>query len=254
MNNEKESKIIMYTDGSSRGNPGPGGWGVIVADDKNVVELGGGEPMTTNNRMELTAAIEGLSFMASQLPTTNYQLPTKIDMRVDSQYVINGITKWVHGWQKNGWVNSKKERVLNRELWEVLIDVLISVKTQATKVSWSYTPGHVGIPGNERADEIATGYADKKPPELFRGAREIYETNLDQVEGNQINKKQKKSLEEKARQKMKVYSYVSLVKGKIMIHATWAECEQQVKGVKNVKFKKSVSAEDESVIIGEFKS
>lgn len=252
----KHSEIIIYTDGSSRGNPGPGGWGAIIAYDDSeskvkseksqVSELGGGEKHTTNNRMELLAAIEGLSFVK------NLGEECSIDVRADSSYVINGITKWVKGWEKNGWLNSKKEEVVNRDLWILLRDVVSDVKMNGCKISWRYTPGHSGIPGNERADVIATEYADGKRPKLFSGARSVYDIDLDSLEVVATSPKQKKSPEEKARQKKKAYSYLSLVKGKLMKHATWAECEQRVKGVKGTKFKKAVSADDEKAIMHEW--
>lgn len=233
---------IIYTDGSSRGNPGPGGWGTIVAWGNNVKELGGGEKHTTNNRMELFAAIEGLSFIHAR------GVEGAIDVRADSSYVINGITKWVKGWEKNGWINSKKEEVVNRDLWVLLRDVVSDLKTRGCKISWTYTPGHSGIPGNERADIIATEYADYGKSKLFSGARDTYDLDLESLEVAANSEKQKKSPEEKARQKTKAYSYLSLVNGKLMKHGTWAECEKRVKGVKGVKFKKSVSADDERKI------
>lgn len=239
----KSPDIIIYTDGSSRGNPGPGGWGAIVATEERVVELGGGGKHTTNNKMELASAIEALGFVR------DLGSAFRIDMRADSSYVINGITKWVFGWQKNGWRNSQKEEVANRDLWEALADVVADVQMSGSKIAWSYTPGHAGIPGNERADEIATTYADSKKPKLFDGPRDEYAIDLADNEPSQEIKKQKKSPEEKARQKMKAYSYLSLVGDKLVKHTTWAECEKRVKRVKGAKFKKAVSAEDERAII-----
>lgn len=242
----KKDTIIIYTDGSSRGNPGPGGWGTIIAyndGESKVRELGGGEKHTTNNRMELTAAIEGLSFVK------NLGEECSVDVRADSSYVINGITKWVKGWEKNGWLNSKKEEVVNRDLWILLRDVVSDVKMSGCKISWTYTPGHSGIPGNERADVIATEYADYGKSKLYKGTRSEYDVDLDSLEVVSTSAKQKKSPEEKARQKMKAYSYLSLINGKLMKHATWAECEKRVKGVKGTKFKKAVSAEDEKAIV-----
>ncbi len=242
----KKGEVIIYTDGSSRGNPGPGGWGSIVAYDdgvKKVVELGGGEHHTTNNRMELMAAIEALVFVRELGGVYT------LDVRADSSYVINGITKWVAGWVRNGWKNSKKEEVLNRDLWEALALVVADLKKGGSKISWRYTAGHSGIPGNERVDVIATMYADKKKPKLFHEGRDTYEVDLDDLKVRVTSVKQKKSPEEKVRQKMKAYSYVSLVDGKIMKHATWAECEKRVKGVKATKFKKAISVEDEKTII-----
>jgi len=238
--------IIIYTDGSSRGNPGPGGWGAIVAWEGKVKEFGGGEKHTTNNRMELMAAIEGLSLVRTQ------GAEGAIDVRADSSYVINGITKWVKGWEKNGWKNSKKEEVVNRDLWVLLRDVVSDLKMNGCKISWTYTPGHSGIPGNERADIIATEFADYGKSKLFSGARSEYGVDLDSLEVVTTSQKQKKSPEEKLRQKTKAYSYLSLVNRKLVKHATWAECEKRVKGVKGVKFKKAVSAEDERTIMREW--
>lgn len=257
----KKETIIIFTDGSSRGNPGPGGWGTIVACEGKVSELGGGEKRTTNNRMELRAAIAGLSFVRDLArlpsPTAHYGAigsggqgsAYSVDVRADSSYVINGITKWVAGWERNGWKNSKKEDVLNRELWEELAEAVSDVKMSGCKILWRYTPGHSGIPGNERADVIATDCADGKKPKLFSGARAEYGVDLESLEAVVEKPKSRKSPEEKARQKMKAYSYLSLVGGKLMRHTTWAECEKRVKGVKGTKFKKAVSADDESAII-----
>lgn len=210
-----KSKIIIYTDGSSRGNPGRGGWGVIIADEDRVVELGGYEAMTTNNRMELRAAIEGLKVInngqwiirtkfpiSSEMTNDEKDLKT-IEVRPDSQYVIKGITEWILGWKRNGWVNSKREPVLNRDLWEALDEAVSKIHNNGTKTSWCYTPGHKGIPGNERADEIATGYADGKPPKLFDDVRGKYAIDLDQIKPSSVSNKQKKIPEEKTRQKMK---------------------------------------------------
>ena len=237
------STIIIYTDGSSRGNPGPGGWGTIIWWNGNVNELGGGERHTTNNRMELTAAIEGLSFVRDL--GDEYT----IHVRADSSYVINGITKWVAGWERNGWINSKKEEVLNRDLWEALAGVVSDLKLSGSKISWVYTAGHSGIPGNERADAIATEYADEEDVKLFSGTYEAYNVDLESLEVVATSPKQKKTPEAKAREKMKAFSYLSLVNGKLSRHETWAACEREVKGVKGAKYKKAISADDEKAII-----
>ena len=134
-------KIIAYTDGACSGNPGPGGWGVWLQAGKHEKELCGGEKDTTNQRMELQAAIEALKALKK---------PSAITIVTDSKYVLNGITDWIHGWKKKGWKNSKKEPVANRELWEAL-DVL----NQQHDVDWQWVKGHSGDEGNERADELA---------------------------------------------------------------------------------------------------
>ncbi len=250
----KSPDIIIYTDGSSRGNPGPGGWGAVVAWGNNeskvgksikpkVKELGGGDKHTTNNKMELMAAIKALSFVEDLGDAFT------IDVRPDSMYVISGITKWVFGWQKNGWMNSKKEEVANRELWETLARVVADLQLSGCKITWKYAQAHVGIPGNERADEIATMCADGEKVNFFNGARDAYEIELVSIEPSLEIKKKIKSPAEKARQKMKAYSYVSLIKGKIFKDTTWSDCEKRVKGVPGVKFKKSVSSDDELAIL-----
>jgi len=241
----KSSDIIIYTDGSSRGNPGPGGWGSIVATKERVVELGAGDKHTTNNKMELTAAIEALSYVRDM--GGEYT----IDMHVDSQYVINGITKWVAGWEKNNWMTSKKEEVLNRDLWEPLARVVADLQMSGCKISWNYTPGHAGIEGNDRADIIATMFADDDIPKLFNGDRNAYKVDLVPHAGDPKLLASKK-LKSKSKSGVKAYSYLSLVNGKLEKHSSWAECEKRVKGVRGTKFKKSVSAEDERAIIKEW--
>lgn len=239
----KSPDIIIYTDGSSRGNPGPGGWGAIIATKENVVELGAGDKHTTNNKMELSAAIESLSYVR------DLGGEYTIDMHVDSQYVINGITKWVAGWERNGWMSSKKEEVLNRDLWEPLAEVVADLQMSGCKISWLYTPGHAGIEGNDRADIIATMFADDEDPKLFSGARSGYGVDLVPHAGDPKLLAAKKSKSKSSSSGVKAYSYLSLINGKLEKHTTWAECEKRVKGVKGTKFKKAVSADDEKIII-----
>jgi len=239
----KTSDIIIYTDGASRGNPGRGGWGGVVAMPDKVVELGGSDKHTTNNKMELQGAIEALSFVVSIGGAHN------IDMRVDSRYVINGITKWIHGWKKNGWINSKKEEVLNRDLWEALASAVSSLEMGGSKIVWNYTPGHSGVLGNERVDEISTMCADGEHIELFNGLRSGYKIDITNHKSDAKKVATKKS---KSNSKIKAFSYLSLVNGKLVIHPSWASCEKRVKGVSGAKFKKAVSAEDEIAIIREW--
>ena len=155
-----EQQIVVFTDGASKGNPGPGGWGVIIATpDGHVTELGGGAVVTTNNKMELTGAIEALSHLqGTRGPVSIY---------TDSTYVIQGIGGWVHGWKRRGWKTAAGTDVLNRGLWEQL-DALASARG-ARSLAWHYVRGHVGIPGNERVDEIADSFAVQKPVALYAG-------------------------------------------------------------------------------------
>ncbi len=173
-------KITIYTDGSSRGNPGPGGWAAVIITPTEVVELGGREDMTTNNRMELLGTIEGLRHINTRIQTTdNGQqidiIPTSIEVCTDSQYVKKGMTEWIQGWIKKGWKNSMKKDVLNRDLWEVLLHEETRLKKSGVTIIWKYVQGHAGVPGNERADVIATGCADNASHlQLYRGEVSAY--------------------------------------------------------------------------------
>ena len=147
--------LVAYTDGACSGNPGPGGWGVLIramrgADILKERELSGGEAETTNNRMELMAAISALEVL---------ERPSEITIVTDSAYVKNGVTGWIHGWKRNGWRTANKKPVKNVELWQRLDDA------QARhKVVWEWVKGHAGHPENERADELArAGMAPYKP-------------------------------------------------------------------------------------------
>jgi ribonuclease HI len=133
----------MYTDGSCSGNPGPGGWGaVIVKNGKVMAELSGGEKNTTNNRMELIAAIRSLQYPEN---------PASVVLYTDSEYVKNGITKWISAWRKNGWKTSANKPVKNKDLWEELVEA-----SERHDVSWQWVKGHAGNKYNERADSLAT--------------------------------------------------------------------------------------------------
>ena len=229
------SQTIIFTDGASRGNPGPGGWGAIILENDTVREIGEREDATTNNRMEIMAAIGALSVIAVENPIT---------IHTDSSYLINGITKWVSSWQRNGWKTKAKEEVLNRDLWERLTD-LASQK----EIEWNYIGGHSGIKGNERCDVIATSFADKAKVDLYEGSRADYP-----IHGIEDLSAAKEKVSKKAHSKAKAYSYVSMVDGKIEIHATWAECEARVKGKRGARFQKAISPEHEAEITAQFKN
>lgn len=146
----------IYTDGAARGNPGPAGWGNVFIFDKNkIYEQGGRSDHATNNQMELTAAIEALKYLKKN------KAKEAVEIYSDSKYVITGITEWIYGWQKNNWRNSQKKPVLNRELWEKLFEL-----TEEFKPAWQYVKGHNGDKWNDRADLIATSFADEDPVKL----------------------------------------------------------------------------------------
>ena len=132
--------IEIFTDGACSGNPGPGGWGVLIIDGATRTEMNGGEPETTNNRMEMRAAIEALKATGD----------APVILHTDSQYLKNGINEWIHGWKRNGWKTSARKPVKNKDLWQEL-DAL----TEGRAIDWRWVKGHNGHPGNERADELA---------------------------------------------------------------------------------------------------
>ncbi len=140
------SHVEIATDGACKGNPGPGGWGVLIRSGTREKELSGGEKLTTNNRMELTAAIEGLNAL---------KRPCRVTLSTDSRYVMDGLTKWIHGWRKNGWRTADKKPVKNAELWQALLDA-----AAPHRVEWVWVKGHAGHPDNERADRLASDAAD----------------------------------------------------------------------------------------------
>jgi len=139
--------IKVYTDGACRGNPGPGGWGVYIINGNQIEELYAGDPSTTNNKMEMQAAISALM----HLKNAN----TSIELYTDSNYLRQGITEWIYNWKKNNWRTSSKKPVANRELW-IELDKLNS----QMNVNWNWVKGHAGDPGNEKADELANKGAD----------------------------------------------------------------------------------------------
>ena len=264
---EESPTITVFTDGASRGNPGPGGYGAVLilnfefeisnrnskmqreeTKEPKVIEIGGREDETTNNRMELRAAIAALKELGSisEIQDTSFE----IRMYTDSGYVLNGITKWVHGWKKNGWRTKGGDEVKNDDLWQEL-DTL----NRRFAPHWHQLEGHAGIPGNERADTIATSFADNEPIELYHGplsgcgydphqvSRERADTETRDAQTPDTKRPTKKS--------GKAYSYVSMVDGEIKTHATWPECKQRVTG-KDARFRKALSKEHEAEIIQQF--
>jgi ribonuclease HI len=137
--------VEIATDGACKGNPGPGGWGALIRSGTAEKELTGGERLTTNNRMELMAAIQGLNAL---------KRPCRVTLSTDSKYVMDGITRWVHGWQKNGWKTADRKPVKNAELWQQLVEAI-----RPHRIEWVWVKGHAGHPDNERADKLASDAA-----------------------------------------------------------------------------------------------
>jgi len=139
-------RVEIFTDGACKGNPGPGGWAAILRMGKHEKEISGSDPDTTNNRMEMTAVIRGLNALIE---------PCEVEIHTDSKYVMDGMTKWIDGWQKRGWKNASKQPVRNKDLWHELIEA-----AARHQVSWTWVKGHNGHPENERVDSLASAAAE----------------------------------------------------------------------------------------------
>ncbi|MCK5059558.1 MAG: ribonuclease HI [Candidatus Pacebacteria bacterium] len=236
------TKTIIFCDGASKGNPGPGGWGAVIVypehsrgGGEKVKEIGGGKKHTTNNAMELTAALEGLRATSS----------FKVLVYTDSSYLINGITKWIYLWEKNGWKTRDKKEVANSLLWEALV-----IEARKKQIEWKHVSGHSGVWGNERADEIASAFAEGAQPKLFSGNLKNYGADPLKIVVDKVKKEKRDK--KRSRKNGPIYSYVSLVNGVLKIHKTWGECEKRVKGKSNARFKRVGSAEEEKEIADEF--
>lgn len=290
-------ETIIFTDGSSRGNPGRGGYGAICAYQDlhgvmHVAELGGREAMTTNNRMELQGLISALDFMkdyygkdqggargqagkvSDQDGSVGLSDGVTFKLYIDSAYVLNGAKTWLAGWKRNNWITSTKEEVKNGDLWQILDNLLENHKANGVKFDWNLIKGHAGTPGNERCDEIATGFADANDMEaqgaalanLYRGSLAEYplgdifsnvpkpgmsggsngsnSTGADGLASSSASKKSSKGVP--------AFSYISYVDGQLNIDKTWAECEKRVRGKSGARFKKSTSKENEDQIVADF--
>ena len=234
---ESLPNAIIFCDGATKGNPGPGGWGaIIVTPDCRVTELGGAAAHTTNNRMELTAAIKALEFVE--------RIGGPVAIYTDSTYVIKGIREWIWAWRRRGWKTAEGNDVLNKDLWEEM-SALVDARGKGG-IEWHYVRGHVGTPGNERVDTIADTHARKVPVTLYSGDLISYPVDiLDVPDETSVPARSSGPRKSKAI----AHSYLSVVDGKPSRHATWAECERRVKGRPGAKFKKAMSPADEVEIL-----
>ncbi|MFT7328286.1 MAG: ribonuclease HI [Crocinitomicaceae bacterium] len=241
MNKELENSLLIFTDGSSLGNPGPGGWGAILTYPRldEIIELGGSKIKTTNNEMELTAIISALTYALNST--------SQAHIFTDSQYAINGATKWMYGWSKNGWKTKTGEDIKNKSIWQTMHSLV--EEKGADTITWQHVKGHVGIPGNERVDDIARELAEGIDVQLYRGTLSDYSIkdilDLDLIENATEQAKEDKKKGGKA------YLYLSLIDGVLMKHKTWPECESRVTG-KKAKFKKALSEHHEQEILKEW--
>jgi ribonuclease HI len=233
---EKTHPIVIFTDGACSGNPGPGGWGsIVVTPDGKVTELGGEEKPTTNNRMEMMAVVRALDFVAEQA--------SPVAVYTDSTYLIRGITQWIWGWRKRGWKTAEGKDVLNKDIWEHLAD-LVQARKGEREITWHYSRGHVGIPGNERCDVIAVAHSRGEKPALYRGPLLKYSVDImDIPEDTSLPE-----IREKTEKKV-AFSYLSNIGGTVTRHKDWGSCEKRVKGQSGARFKKAMSVADETEIL-----
>ena len=215
---------IAYTDGACLGNPGPGGWGVrLFSPDGRVRELGGQEAATTNNRMEMQAAISALQLLHGQAQVTIY---------TDSQYLINGITKWLPAWHRRGWLTTSQTPVKNSDLWQQLESL------QHRGVRWQHVRGHSGDPNNERVDTIARTCASGRCPRLFCGQAGAPDDPVPPLSATAATVPAVEGPVTLPAFKSGSARYISLVHGKVALDNTWAACEARVRGVSGAKYRK----------------
>ena len=239
----KSTNITIYCDGACSGNPGPGGWGSIVIAGDLVVELGGGARATTNNRMEMTAALEALNYCSKNYSKGDI---SAIQVFTDSVYIIRGITQWIFGWKKRGWKNAANEEVSNQDIWVELDKIVFAIKTKLDcEIKWNFVKGHSGVLGNERCDVIAVAFSKRDYIDLYKGSSAGYEFDVRVLpEIRALPEMKNKS--DKTTTKPAVW-YLSYLNGVLTKHATWSECEAVVKG-RPAKFKKVTSEAQEVVV------
>ncbi|MBX7231561.1 MAG: ribonuclease HI [Bdellovibrionales bacterium] len=230
--------LLIYTDGACSGNPGPGGWGcVILTPDLLVTELGGKQSSTTNNRMEITAALSALCFIENQ--------PNNVLLFTDSTYVIRGMTQWIFAWKKNNWQTSENKSVANHDLWQQIAEVVLQRKKKySTDIEWRYVRAHVGTAGNERCDHIAVSMCHNRSYSFYQGPLDNYDLDLLSLpDFEPLPTMHKHSSPKKA------YSYLTYINGVVSRYSSWTECEKHVKGKPGALFKKAQTAQDEIEII-----
>lgn len=212
--------MIAYTDGSCLGNPGPGGWGIrLLYPDGTVQEFGAGDPETTNNRMELQAALVALKHLRGYPRATIY---------TDSRYLIDGVTKWIHNWRRRNWVTTSGAPVKNRALWQRLVAL------NHPGITWRHVYGHTGDPNNERVDDIARGFASGTPPLLFHGPVGAPDDPVQDTGPQPSTRPSRRKTSRGTRNAQ----YVSIVHGTVAIDDEWAACAARVQGVSGAKYKK----------------
>ncbi len=244
----EQPAILIIGDGACSGNPGPGGWGSIVClPDGTIEEMGGRNPSTTNNRMEMVAILRALENIR--------EIRGPVEVITDSLYVLRGITQWIFAWRNRDWKTAEGKDVLNADLWQVLQqEVGHRIKHGDPKIRWSYVKGHSGIPGNERVDEIAVAFSQGKsvPHGLYHGPLLRYFVAIhDLPESRDIPENDPEKWKNK-KPAEKPVAYLSFVNGVAETHADWKSCEARVKGRPGAKFKKAMTVSEATQIWAEW--
>lgn len=238
-----KKQLVIYTDGASRGNPGPGGWGAVILADGYAMEVAGGVKKATNNQMELQAVLEVLSDSGAR----GHKGPVIIYS--DSAYVVNGLNSWVYGWEKKKWITTQKTPVENKSMWQ---KALVLLKEYGNRLTITKVKGHGGELYNERCDELAVAAALGKKEKHFKGSQKDYNRFLVQIGTTAKKAPPAGGSKKKSKSTGPAYSYVSLVNGKVHADKTWAECENRVKGKKGAKYKKVFSKVEETELIQDY--
>lgn len=220
------SQTLVFTDGASRGNPGPSGWGAVIALDDLVHEIGEGIAEGTNNEAELQAVVSALSWLDKQKEVE------RVEIYSDSTYVISGATSWIYGWRKRGWETKTGDPIKNKQLWQQFDQLRANVSFE---IFFHKVKGHASIPANERADDIATTFADADTPDLYHGDRESYSVSLD-PEPAYLDQSP---------------LYFSLVDGVARKHTSWEDCQNRVSG-ESAKYKKVRTVAERDELLAEW--
>ncbi|MCM2266313.1 MAG: ribonuclease HI [Elusimicrobiales bacterium] len=222
-----DKTIFIYCDGACSGNPGPGGWAaVLFFPEGRVLELGGAERPTTNNRMEMAAAIAALGAVRAR--------PEPVKLYTDSGLLINGIKNWIHGWKRKGWLTAAGQPVVNRDLWESL-DALTSERKG--RLAWGHVKGHAGHEINERCDAIAVAFSKGPRPVLYDGPAVGCGYSLLEPGAEHLHQPGAPGKASKSKPPKHGY-YLSLIHGQVFRDAAWDTCKARVHGVAGAKFKK----------------
>lgn len=238
--------IVIFGDGACKGNPGPGGWGTLIVTPDLLIERGGFESDSTNNRMEAMALLSALDFLKDSRVFEN------IWICFDSKYVLQAAKYWLPSWKRNSWKTKTGGEVKNQDIWRAIEEILSVVKKKHNKIHWKYVPGHSGYMGNERVDEIASSYADELEVFLARsedsGEWDKYTSDIQSLE-----EIQKSSFGNQVKPDAGYPIYLSVVGGNLYKDKSWSQCEARVKGVAGAKFKKAKSKAEELSILKSWK-